>query len=100
MGLGFAVASDRWELLVVLGLLILAVFLPVMRREAAELAARFPQAYADYAESVPLFFPKAVESGGVGAKKRFSWSRVRKNREHDAIVGWALVVCFLWWKMS
>lgn len=100
MGLGFAVASGRWELLVVLGLLMISVFLPVMRREATELAARYPQAYADYAESVPLFFPKPGESGGGGAERCFSWGRLRKNREHITLAGWASVVMLLWWKMQ
>lgn len=99
MGLGFAVASGRWQLLLVLGMLIVVVFVPVMRREAGELAARYPKAYAEYAESVSLFFPKPAKRSGGGDERRFTWSRVRKNREHVTLAGWASVVLLLWWKI-
>ncbi len=100
LGLGFAVASGRWQLLLLLGLLVFMVFIPVMRREASELAVRHPTAYGEYAESVSLFFPKPGKRGGEGAEQHFAWSRVRRNREHVTLAGWAAVVFLLWWKMQ
>lgn len=100
VGLGFCAATGRPTLLVVLAVLFVAVYLPVMKREAARLREAFPEDYSGYAERVPLFLPRppAVSvsvaeagSGELGESSRFSWSRVRENRENWTVVGVLLV---------
>jgi protein-S-isoprenylcysteine O-methyltransferase Ste14 len=98
MGLGFALATGRPLLVAVVVLLFLAVYPPVMKREAVRLAEAFPAAYQAYAERTPLFWPRppkrADREGG------FSWQRLRANREHLTIAGWVIVAAILGWKLQ
>ena len=93
MGLGFALAGGRWWLGATFLAYFLAVYWPVMRREARSLRAQFGEAYDRYAEAVPLFFPK-VRGVAAGAE-RFRWERYRKNREYEAALGCLAGVAFL-----
>jgi hypothetical protein len=85
MGVGFMIAARSW---LVAGLVIayLAVtFVAAIRTEEAALDARFAGAYSDY------------RSGRAGpATKRFSWSRVRVNREYRAIAGLLIAAALLY----
>lgn len=96
MGAGFALAGGRWEL----GLAFLAffavIYLPVMRREEAELRALFGETFEQYARAVPLFLPmgrRAPPSGG-----RFALQRYLRNREYQAALGFAAGMAFLFVK--
>jgi protein-S-isoprenylcysteine O-methyltransferase Ste14 len=100
MGLGFAVATGRWELLVVLLVLLFAVFRPVIRTEARKLSERFPEDYAGYAREVPLFLPRPWRRAAGARSRSFSWARVRGNREIQTIAGCLAVVILLWVKMK
>jgi hypothetical protein len=99
MGLGFVVASGRWELVVVLVILLVGVFFPVMMNEAQKLAQRFPQDYADYSSEVPFFVPRFQRREEWFNERRFSWMFVRRNREHVTVAGWLGVVTLLGVKM-
>lgn len=57
MALGFGLAPARPEFLWFVLAAFAAVFYPMMRNEAKDLRARFPD-YADYERRVPLFFPR------------------------------------------
>jgi protein-S-isoprenylcysteine O-methyltransferase Ste14 len=100
LGLGFCIASRGWLFLPVLLALFLFVYQPVMKREASRLGQVYPEAYESYAARVPLFVPGppgrgTAEKGGGG----FSWERVTKNREHVTLLGLAIVVAVLFWKL-
>lgn len=97
MGLGFALATGRWFLVALVVFLFLAVYRPVMKREAAELAERFPAAYQAYAERTPLFWPRSPKRSD--REGGFFWRRLVVNREHLTIAGWVAVACLLGWKL-
>ncbi len=102
MGLGFCAASARPFLLAVFAILFPAVYLPVMRREEEELRAAYTAEFEIYRKQVPLFVPVAAPPSPSGRRQqeRFSWSRVWKNREYMAIIGFAVVTVFLYLKMG
>lgn len=70
----------------------LLVYPLVMRREQAELARAYGDAYGGYAASVPAVIPRFRPL--LPASGRHSWSRVRKNREHKTVAGLVLVFVF------
>lgn len=82
IALGVAVASAG--VLVVLAVAVyFAVFYPaVIHEESAFLAGRFPDEYAAWARVVPAFLPRLRPAGPRAT--RFSWARVRANREWRA----------------
>jgi hypothetical protein len=100
MGLGFCIAAGRWELGVMLGALLLGIYRPVIRTEAQNLEEQFPEAYEEYAQTVPLFIPRPWRRGSWGRDRRFSWKRVWANREYKTAAGWLAVVVLLWAKMK
>lgn len=69
----------------------------VMRREEKELLNHHGAAFDAYAKCVPLFFPRlsaaTVGSNGEGAS--FSLAQYRKNHEHQAAVGFVLLLAGL-----
>src|SRR5262245_66158826 len=76
---GVAVASaNPWCVALLAGYLV-AFYPSVMREEAGFLRGRFPEAYPGWAAAVPAFLPRLVAGGPRGS--RFSWARVRANRE-------------------
>lgn len=99
MGAGFVVASSRWELILVLGLLVFGVFVPVIRQETAHLSAKFPESYARFAEAVPLLVPRFPRDPRPGEPRRFAWTRARVNGEHLTMMGWVGAVSVLAWKL-
>lgn len=101
MGVGFTLATGRVILLFLLVALFAAVYVPVMKREAARLEASFPGDYPLYAARVPLLKPRAPrEESAPGAS--FSWSQVWVNREPVTVLGLLLVVVILWakWRLA
>ena len=96
VGLGFALAAGRLELAAIFLVVFATVYIPVMKREAAQLAEKYPDAYAAYASAVPLFWPARPVSQQEGA---FSWTRVVRNGEHWTLMGWALVAAIFGGKL-
>jgi protein-S-isoprenylcysteine O-methyltransferase Ste14 len=79
IALGVAAAcASPWVLLAV-GVYFLAFYPAVMREEAVFLERKFPAEYAEWAASVPLFWPRPGPGGP--RRSRFEWARVRANRE-------------------
>lgn len=98
MGLGFALAAARWEVLALILALFFGVYLPVVREESRRLAEWHPSAYSEFAREVPLVWPRLRPRPGPSGV-RFSWRRVIANREHVTLAGWLLGAVLLWWKV-
>ncbi len=98
VGTGFALATGRFVLLVVVAVLYIAVYFPVMRREEAHLGQVFPGDYAAFADRVPLFWPRMPTGDGTPLGG-FSVERLLRNREHWTMLGWLLVTGFLGWRV-
>jgi protein-S-isoprenylcysteine O-methyltransferase Ste14 len=79
MGIGAAVASGSpWVALA--SVVYFAAFYPsAVRSEAAFLREKFGEEYAAWARDVPLFLPRITPGGPRGS--RFSWERIRANKE-------------------
>jgi protein-S-isoprenylcysteine O-methyltransferase Ste14 len=89
---GFAVASrSGWVVLGIVGLFFI-IYMPVIRSEEAFLRQRFPQ-FEDYARNVPGLLPRLTRFGN--ATGEFSWTLYRKHREHNALVGAAVITSAL-----
>lgn len=95
---GLLVASASiWSTLVVAAYLVL--FYPaVMRREEAELQAHYGESFREYAMAVPLFWPRFRRYDSPSAE-RFSGELYRKNREYQAVIGFAVGIALLWIRM-
>ncbi len=71
-----------------------AAFYPsVMREEADFLRRKFPEEYAAWEAAVPAFLPRL--SPGGPRRSRFSWERVRVNKEWRTAVALPLVAALL-----
>lgn len=98
IGAGFALASLRWEIALVLVVLFAAIYIPVIRGEEEFLTGAFA-GYAEYCRRVPRLLPRL----GAGAEGRSTFSRelYLKHREYNALLGTtaaiaALVIKKLW----
>lgn len=101
LALGAAVATQSWISAAVLGTYFAVVYSVVMRREEEELRGHHGAAFEEYARAVPLFFPKAAASPIPGADPgAFSVQQYRKNHEHQAAIGYLLllVVLLILWR--
>jgi protein-S-isoprenylcysteine O-methyltransferase Ste14 len=120
LALGAAIAMNSWLSGALVLLYFALVYSFVMRREELELRQRHGTAFDAYAQSVPLFFPRlspakrspgsepgggaaseAAEASPVGAATAtsaagaFSWRQFRKNHEHEATLGFLLLLVAL-----
>jgi len=93
IALGVAVAcASPWVVLAVAGYF-LAFYPAVMREEAAFLAEKFREEYAEWAAAVPLFWPRLLPAGPRAS--RFNWARVRANREWRTALALPLLAALL-----
>jgi len=86
IGVGFAIASAS---VIVAGLVIVYLVLTIgsaITREESHLTEKFGAAYPEYRD------------GRTDAVRRFSFARVRHNREYRALLGLALALALLTWK--
>ncbi len=92
LGLALATAS-LWVAGAVL--VYFAAFYPsVMREEADFLRRKFPSEYRDWEAAVPVFLPRATPGGP--RTSRFSWARVRQNKEWRTAAALPVVAALLW----
>jgi protein-S-isoprenylcysteine O-methyltransferase Ste14 len=96
LALGAAVAMNSWIAAALLLLYFALVYSLVMRREERELRAKHGAAFNSYAARVPLFFPSfSVSRQQTLPETRFSWSQYKKNHEHQAALGFLLLLLLL-----
>lgn len=88
---GFVIASRRWLLAVLFGLVFLLIYLPAIELEEQHLRKLFPS-FAAYAERVPALWPTLSP---VRTPERFRWDLYVRNREYQALIGFALGAAFL-----
>lgn len=89
--MGLAVAGHSVGLALLFALLFVAVYLPAIELEEQHLNAILP-GYADFARRVPLLIPRWTNDLGPDS---FSFALYRKNREYQALTGWAIGVAWL-----
>jgi protein-S-isoprenylcysteine O-methyltransferase Ste14 len=94
MAAGIVVAAaSPWAALAVAAYFL--IFYPaVIREESAFLASRFRAEYADWAAAVPAFWPRARPAGPRAT--RFSWARIRANREWRTAAAVPVALLLLW----
>src|ERR1700685_1514850 len=91
---GFAIASRQWPLAVLFAVVFLLIYLPAIELEEQHLRKLFPE-FAAYAERVPALCPRLVS---VKPPERFRWQLYVRNREYQALIGFALGAAFLIWR--
>jgi protein-S-isoprenylcysteine O-methyltransferase Ste14 len=95
IAVGFALAA-HWALLVAVVAFFLLVYYPTMQREIANIHGRFPDAYARYAQHVPLFAPRLSPwRGDDRSMNRFSPALYMKHGEWKAGLTYVLAMAWL-----
>jgi len=97
LALGAAVAMNSWWSAAILLIYFGVVYSTVMRREEGELRTQHGAEFESYARQVPLFWPRpsAANGGSSGDGGSFSWGQFRKNHEHQATLGFLLLLLAL-----
>jgi protein-S-isoprenylcysteine O-methyltransferase Ste14 len=93
LGLGATIATGRWWLGVLFAILFFGIYLPVMRVEESELTAIFGNEFREYAEAVPLFFPRLTRF--VKTETKFDSTLYLRYREYRAAMGLAFAFALL-----
>src|SRR5205807_2186185 len=95
IGIGFAVAGRNLWIWGLLGVMFIAIYVPVIRSEEAFLRSRFPD-FESYARRVPRLLPRwSGESLSAG----FSRALYLRHREYNAFVGAVLMMVAVTVKM-
>jgi protein-S-isoprenylcysteine O-methyltransferase Ste14 len=94
---GLVIASLRWELAVIYGLVFWAVYLPVIELEEQHLEKLFPQ-YAEYRRRTPLLIPLKRNPPVSQNASHFRWELYRRNEEYNALIAWLVAVAWLIWR--
>ncbi len=94
MAAGCAVCGGSWWLALWLIAFFLAVYLPVMRAEAAHMRTLFAGAYEKWAADVPLFIPRLTPYR-TGDARGFDPGQYLRHREYRALIGLAAVIGIL-----
>ncbi len=102
MGLGFTLSGSNVWLLAAFLVLFFLIYLPVMKREEAELESAFGERFHEYQERVPLFLPAlglGAHTSALMGRGNFQWAKVISNREYKAVIGFLLIAVLMWGKM-
>ena len=104
MAVGAAAAMNSIASAALLLIYFALVYTFVMRREELELRGHHGPAFEAYAQSVPLFFPRLTpaKQSRVSSLDQseiptgsFSFAQYRKNHEHQAALGFLLLLAIL-----
>jgi protein-S-isoprenylcysteine O-methyltransferase Ste14 len=88
LGLGFTIASGRWELALLFAALFLGIYFPVMRVEASTMTELFGSQYEAYKKAVPLFLPRLTPFKPENSSAtKFDASLYLRYREYRAALG-------------
>lgn len=98
---GLLIAGHSWVAAILVAAFFLAFYPGVMKREEGELREHYGEEYEKYAASVPLFWPalrgyRSQDDARGRARNGFSLAQYRRNREHQALIGFLAVVALLW----
>jgi len=94
MGLGLAIASNRWYVWLAFAALFIGVYGATIRHEARNLERWFGDDYRRYAAEVPLFLPRPTPYRPAEPHPTsFDLKRYLRNREYEAALG--MLVGFL-----
>ncbi|MBZ5499297.1 MAG: isoprenylcysteine carboxylmethyltransferase family protein [Acidobacteriia bacterium] len=93
MALGVLLAGQVYWLLLPFGILYIALYYPVMKKEEQDLLQGYGEGFLEYAGRVPRFFPN-FKAAPIRSSS-FLWSRVKRNREHRHLLVLALAEIFL-----
>jgi len=93
IALGFGVASGSWWLFLVVAAYVGSIYFPVMNVEADVLEQRLGSEYRDYAQNVPLMFPRLT--AWKKSDRSFDFQLYWKNGEYNAAIGLAVASIFL-----
>ena len=98
IGAGFAVAALNWWIVLAIAVLFFAIYLPVIASEEEFLRNKFPD-FDEYARRVPRLIPRPASREARPAasdlSSSFSWSRYRKHREYNALIGTVAMIAAL-----
>ena len=97
IAVGFAAASGRWAIPIVLAALFLAIYLPTIFSEEAFLRTEFSQ-FSAYAAKVPRLLPRltpATSKAAQGPAGSFSRDLYLHHREYNACMGAAAIYAAL-----
>jgi protein-S-isoprenylcysteine O-methyltransferase Ste14 len=92
---GLVVAARQWALALIFTAVFLLVYLPVIELEEQHLRALFPE-FADYSRRVPALLPRLRART---TRQAFRWGLYVRNREYQALLGFAAGAAFLVGKM-
>ncbi|HKW34255.1 MAG TPA: isoprenylcysteine carboxylmethyltransferase family protein [Candidatus Acidoferrum sp.] len=96
LAFGAAIATWSWVSAILLLLYFAVFYSMVMRREEKELHLRHGTAFEEYADAVPLFFPRWQPAKLAAAPAgSFSWGQYKKNHEWQAALGFLLLIAAL-----
>lgn len=97
MVIGCALAGGSWWLGVWLVGFFLMIYWPVMQAEAAHMRTLFADAYARWAQHVPLFMPRLTPYRALHptAARGFDWQQYLRHREYRALLGLSIVIGLL-----
>jgi protein-S-isoprenylcysteine O-methyltransferase Ste14 len=99
IAVGFAAASGRWLIPVVLAVLFLAIYIPTILSEEAFLSTEFT-GFEAYAAKVPRLLPRLTPARLAGTSGKFSKERYLHHREYNAAMGavaiYAALAARLW----
>jgi protein-S-isoprenylcysteine O-methyltransferase Ste14 len=106
---GFALASGRWWLGLLLAVMFLAIYIPTILSEETFLRGHFPT-FPDYAARVPRLIPRltpahipdlapAIAPATAASTRSLSRERYLHHREYNALVGAAAIYLALTLRM-
>jgi hypothetical protein len=96
LALGTGIATRSWISALLLCGYFALFYSIVMRREENELRLHHGGAFDEYAEAVPLFFPRLTPAKLAAASSgSFSFAQYRKNHEWQAAAGFLLLLVLL-----
>jgi len=83
---GFVIASRRWWLAALFAAVFVLIYLPAIELEEQHLRKLFPS-FAAYARRVPALWPTLTPERHP---ERFRWNLYVRNREYQALIGFAV----------
>ena len=99
LALGFVIAAASWLLAALAAAMLFVIYLPVIRREEAFLAARFGAEFEAFRRTVPRLLPRFPPAPRTAEGGGFSWRLYWRHREYNALLGFlalAAVVVLKW----